>query len=187
MAILLLFTSSLPVNHHNREWTRYYNSNYLLIGRKVRNSGCDWFIQLSDNRCPITAFCYWTLSRCQIKYEASPAEGDHYSQSILGKIQIRFHLSPTFVEWTSPGEVKRKSFLAQKRFLGILKSDEATSNKLNCYLIYCKSEVWIIYRRRRTWLHKPGCCRCQHDNRRFYHFEGKKPSGEAFWLHMIHV
>ena len=25
----------------------------LLIGRKARESGCDWFIQLSDNRCPI--------------------------------------------------------------------------------------------------------------------------------------
>ena len=29
----------------------------LLIGQKARNSGCDWFIQLSDNRCPITVFC----------------------------------------------------------------------------------------------------------------------------------
>ena len=45
-------------NHHNREWTGYYNNNYLLIGQKARNSGCDWFIQLSDIRCPITTFCY---------------------------------------------------------------------------------------------------------------------------------
>ena len=39
-------------------------SNYflLLIGQKAKNSGCDWFIQLSNNRCPVTAFCYWTLS-----------------------------------------------------------------------------------------------------------------------------
>ena len=28
-----------------------------MIGQKARSSGCDWFIQLSDNRCPITAFC----------------------------------------------------------------------------------------------------------------------------------
>ena len=34
----------------------------LLIGKKTRNSSCDWLSQLSDNRCPITAFCYWTLS-----------------------------------------------------------------------------------------------------------------------------
>ena len=38
------------------EWTGYHNSNYLLIGQKARSSGCDWFSQLSDNRCPITAF-----------------------------------------------------------------------------------------------------------------------------------
>ena len=31
----------------------------LLIGQKARNSDCDLFIQLSDNRCPITTFCYW--------------------------------------------------------------------------------------------------------------------------------
>ena len=34
----------------------------LLIGQKSRNSGCDWFIQLSDSRCPTTAFSYRTLS-----------------------------------------------------------------------------------------------------------------------------
>ena len=39
-----------------------------LIGQNARNSGCDWFIQLSDNRYPITAFCFWTnkLFCCQI-------------------------------------------------------------------------------------------------------------------------
>ena len=35
-----------------------------------------------------------TLTFVQVYLE----EGDHYSQSILGTIQIRFHLSPTFVE-----------------------------------------------------------------------------------------
>ena len=31
-------------------------SNYFLVAdwSESRNSGCDWFIQLSDNRCPIT-------------------------------------------------------------------------------------------------------------------------------------
>ena len=29
----------------------------LLIGQKARNSGCNWFIQLSNSRCPITSFC----------------------------------------------------------------------------------------------------------------------------------
>ena len=33
----------------------------LLIGQKACNSDCDWFIQLTENRCPITPFCYWTL------------------------------------------------------------------------------------------------------------------------------
>ena len=32
------------------------------IGQTARKSGCDWFIQLSDNRCAISAFCYRTLS-----------------------------------------------------------------------------------------------------------------------------
>ena len=32
------------------------NNFLLLIGQKARNSGCDWFIQLSDNGCPITPF-----------------------------------------------------------------------------------------------------------------------------------
>ena len=104
-------------------------------------------------------------------------EGDHYSQSILGKIQIRFHLSPNFVEWTSPGEVKRKRFFTYKRFLGPWKLDEATSNKSICqyhnFGVIVKSEVLIIYRRRRTWLHRPCCSGCQHDNRRFYHFDDK--------------
>ena len=43
----------------------------LLIGQKDRSSGCDWFIQLSDNKCPIKVFCYRSLSdklfRSQIK------------------------------------------------------------------------------------------------------------------------
>ena len=43
----------------------------LLIGQKARTSGCDWFIQLSENRCPIRALCYWSLFNkwfcCQIK------------------------------------------------------------------------------------------------------------------------
>ena len=24
--------------------------------------GCDWFMQLFDNWCPMKSFCYWTLS-----------------------------------------------------------------------------------------------------------------------------
>ena len=39
-------------------------SNYLLVAdwSEAKNSGCEWFIQLSDNRYPITAFCYRALS-----------------------------------------------------------------------------------------------------------------------------
>ena len=40
------------------------NTFLLLIGQKVRNSGCDWLIQLCDSRCPINYFAaklreYW--------------------------------------------------------------------------------------------------------------------------------
>ena len=51
-------------------WTHIHRGKLLLltvtifllqIGQKARNSGCDWFIQLSDNQCPTTAICYWTL------------------------------------------------------------------------------------------------------------------------------
>ena len=42
------------------------------------------------------------------------AEGDHNSQSFLGKIQIRFHLSPTFVECTSFGKVRNNEFSRSK-------------------------------------------------------------------------
>ena len=31
------------------------------ISQKAGNSGCVWFIQLSDSRCPIRAFRYRTL------------------------------------------------------------------------------------------------------------------------------
>ena len=34
----------------------------LLIGQKDRNSGCDWFIQLSVNRCAITVFSFPKLA-----------------------------------------------------------------------------------------------------------------------------
>ena len=33
----------------------------LLICQKARNSGCDWFIKLSNITYPITEFCYQTV------------------------------------------------------------------------------------------------------------------------------
>ena len=42
----------------------------FLIGQNARNRLVNGY-QLSDNRCPITAFCYWTFSDklfcCQTK------------------------------------------------------------------------------------------------------------------------
>ena len=43
----------------------YPYSNYSLVvywsESYSRNSGCDWFVELSDERYPITAFSYSTL------------------------------------------------------------------------------------------------------------------------------
>ena len=39
-------------------------------------------------------------------------EVDHYPQSMLGKMQIQFYFSPTFVDCTYPGEVKKGGVLS---------------------------------------------------------------------------